>query len=348
MKIIWLFIISVFANHLFAQVNNQNQYRYIPLHSFLIEISPPAPDYSKKKYWLALPFVNDKADRTPKGYKNNQKRAKADVFYIHPNAYRGKFTDSLGWNTSSIEDYSTYDFNFSEYYIKMEASVFNGSCKVYAPRYRQAIKYAWEMKDSLVDSKLAIDLAYSDIREAFLFYLKNYQNDRPFFIASDDEGTYLAIRLIKEFVENKPLQKKLIAAYLIGYPVSRDSFLSISPCNSSNDFNCILSWGYFRETDTNFTKKIICHNPVSWSMENNIFVNCSKHLGLITHRFKIIKEVYETHIWDNKLCYEEVKMLFSVNAIRIKSSPWWEYQGFYMDIRANIEERVNAYFSSNW
>ena len=93
MKIIWLFIISVFANHLFAQVNNQNQYRYIPLHSFLIEISPPAPDYSKKKYWLALPFVNDKADRTPKGYKNNQKRAKADVFYIHPNAYRGTSSD---------------------------------------------------------------------------------------------------------------------------------------------------------------------------------------------------------------------------------------------------------------
>jgi hypothetical protein len=64
------------------------------------------------------------------------------------------------------------------------------------------------------DGKKALDLAYSDIREAFAYYLENFNNNKPFIIASHSQGTVHAKRIISEFIDGKELQNKLIAAYL--------------------------------------------------------------------------------------------------------------------------------------
>jgi len=53
----------------------------------------------------------------------------------------------------------------------------------------------------------AFDLAYEDIKTAFEFYLKNHSHGRPIIIASHCQGTLYPGRLLKEFFENKMLQK---------------------------------------------------------------------------------------------------------------------------------------------
>ena len=46
---------------------------------------PVAPDYALKNAWAALPDKEDAADKTPlkSKVKDNQKEAKADVFFLH-------------------------------------------------------------------------------------------------------------------------------------------------------------------------------------------------------------------------------------------------------------------------
>ncbi len=222
LKRLLLLVIIGISFSSFAQANSS--YYSLPKKSFKNTKQPLKPDYSKNKCWAALPFEKDDADKTPKGYTDNQKSAKADVFYIHPSTYRGSSYDSLEWNAQI--DNKTSKRYVDDFHITLEASVFNGSCKVYAPYYRQVIYDAWLLKDTLEDARLALDLAYEDIKSAFQYYLKNHQKGRPFIIASNEQGSYYAVKLIKEFIENKPLKEKFIVAYIIGFPVLTNTFSS--------------------------------------------------------------------------------------------------------------------------
>src|ERR1041385_3400115 len=110
-----------------------------PSHDFSHYKVPPPPDYSLGKNWAALPTVKDSADVVPygSGLKDEQANAKVDVFFIHPTMYyKGK-----SWN-ADVDDKATNHL-VDKFPIREQASIFNGSCKVYAPRYRQATLYSF-------------------------------------------------------------------------------------------------------------------------------------------------------------------------------------------------------------
>ena len=64
--------------------------------------------------------------------------------------------------------------------------------------------------------RAAFELAYSDVLRAFDYYLAHENHGRPFILASHSQGSLHALRLIQERLAGKPLQKQLVAAYLIG------------------------------------------------------------------------------------------------------------------------------------
>ena len=342
MRTILILIIFGISFSSLAQTNNS--YYILPKKSFQNTKQPKTPDYSDKQYWAALPFKKDGADKTPKGYKDNQKSANSDVFYIHPSTYRGS-SDSLGWN-AQIDNWASKHY-IDDFHIPLEASVFNGSCKVYAPYYRQVIYDAWLCKDSLEDARLALDLAYADIKSAFQYYLKNYQKGRPFIIASNEQGSYYAVKLIKEFIENKPLKSKFIAAYIVGLPILANTFSDIKPCVKVEDCGCFLSWGaegkFYDKLDSNSVKLLVCHNPVTWSTANNIEISSIDHLGAIGIHFKIFKACYSTRIERNRLIAEGGPGLSSISLLRAHYNVDWAYIYFYLDIRKNVEDRVKAF-----
>ena len=53
--------------------------------------------------------------------------------------------------------------------MRDQASVFNECCRVFAPRYRQATLYSFQ--DNSGSGEKALDLAYEDVRTAFLYIL---------------------------------------------------------------------------------------------------------------------------------------------------------------------------------
>ncbi len=116
----------------------------------------------------------------------------------------------------------------------------------FRPRYRQANLQAF-FTDDKEKAKAAFDTAYEDMRTAFIYYLKNYNNGRPIIIASHSQGTLHAGRLLKEFFEGKPLQNQLVCAYIIGLPVFTNYFSDLKPCEDSTATGCFVRWRTFEE-----------------------------------------------------------------------------------------------------
>lgn len=308
--------------------------------------TPPAPDYSDTFYWAALPSKSDYADHIPVEYlSDNQSDARADVFYLHPTSYFGK----KNWNAEIenkklIEDTDTRS-------ILHQASVFNGSCKVFAPRYRQVSYHAYFSLNN-PDAEYAFKLAYTDIYNAFSYYLEHFNNGRPIIIAAHSQGTTHAIQLIKDFFDGTPLEKKLIAAYLIGMPVRTTSFDAITPCDTPDAIHCFTSWrsfiyGYtpkkkFAET---YDASITVINPLTWTSDT-MQASAQLNLGGLGRKADAIypavvaTQIHNNYLWITKPDVPGKVLLF------MKNYHIADYNLYWMNIRTNVEERIDAYFKS--
>ena len=101
------------------------------------------------------------------------------------------------------------------FFMSQNASVFNSTCRIFAPRYRQATLSSFLDVD-VESGRRAMDGAYTDVRAAFQHHLSFQKQGRPVFIASHSQGGWHAIRLLQQFVEAKPLAEKFVAAYCLG------------------------------------------------------------------------------------------------------------------------------------
>ena len=125
-----------------------------------------------------------------------------------------------------------------------QASAFNGCCNVYAPRYRQANIFAYFGSEEERESILGF--AYQDVKTAFEYYLNNYNNGKPFVLASHSQGTHHSMHLLSDIIDNSDLYERMVAAYLIGavnIPLSPEWFAemeNIKPCNNASDLGLSL------------------------------------------------------------------------------------------------------------
>lgn len=309
-----------------------------------LALRPAAPDYSDLAYWIAHPDVRDLADLVPgRGrLKDRQATAEADVFFVYPTIYTGTQHPEHPW----FADVNDVEFNekIAESTIKYQASVFNSSARIYSPLYRQAhIKVFYG--DTLF-MKRSLDLAYEDVKKAFEYYLENWHNDRPLIIASHSQGTVHAARLLKEFVEGKPLQDKLVAAYIIGMPVQKDYFTEIPICDSPDDLGCWMTWNTYLAGYTPPRQPMLQSaasvNPLSWTTDT-LLVGRENNLGGILKNFKRIRpkltdaQNHEGKLWINK------PRFFGNFLLRWKRFHVVDYNLFYLNIRENAEHRVNLH-----
>lgn len=312
-------------------------------NNFNPNVFPKAPDYFDAGNWAALPTKRDQADRTPVDtMQDKQATAAADVFFLHPTTYTDK-RKNKPWNAS------TFDLELNEttdnYPILYQASLFNAAGRVYAPRYRQAHFSAYFAEDTIVQ-KQAFEVAYSDIKRSFEHYLKHYNKNRPIIIAAHSQGTTHGKRLVREFFDGKPLQKQLVAAYLVGIPVEADYFADIKPCNSADETGCFVSWrAYKKERFPKWHKpgeKIVVVNPLTWSSDTTYAAKTLNTGGVLLKFGMIVPEVADAQIHDGFLWLNKPKFPGSFL--------WWnpnyhagDYNLFYLNVRYNAVQRVQAF-----
>ena len=205
------------------------------------EVAPPAPpDYADLRHWAAHPQAKSKVSFTPlgSGLEDGQAEAAADVFFIHPTSYFGRRV----WNAPLGHVRANEMVN--EVIIPAQASVFNGCCRVFAPRYRQATFYTFI--EGSPHGRRALELAYTDVERAFAFYLEHHNDGRPFFLASHSQGTVHAIRLLESVIDGSPIAERMVAAYAIGFRFPLDKFgkalSTLKPSTHPTDNGTIIAW----------------------------------------------------------------------------------------------------------
>ena len=160
-------------------------------------------------------------------------------------------------------------FERTEIMLGNQASVFNESCNIYAPEYRQATYFSFFDKNK--NGIKALDLAYSDIENAFDYFIEHFNDDKPFIIAGHSQGALHTHRLIKQRIENSSLQKRFICAYAIGYMIPEKSFNDLFPTikksESNIDTNCLVTWSTVVEGFQRSREKTPFWTPAGWNAE---------------------------------------------------------------------------------
>ena len=304
------------------------------------------PDYGKIEYWAAHPAKNDPSDTIPFPLRTEEKEKQADVFYLHPTTLLG--TRGNGNDNAKIDDpYINYKTDYSP--IIYQASAFNENARVFAPRYRQAHIGMYSEKDS-ASKYAAFNLAYEDVKNAFLYYLENENNGRPIIIASHSQGTTHATRLLKEFFDGKELSGRLVCAYLIGMGVRKDSYKKIPVCTDSTKTGCYVSWRTYRKDYTGewvnrLDTSIVVVNPVTWKTTNEIADKSLQKGAVLYNLNKVHTKTQNSQAEGNALWVSHPKFPGSF-LYRNKNYHAGDINLFYVDVREDASRRIKYYLLS--
>ncbi|NBC88457.1 MAG: DUF3089 domain-containing protein [Alphaproteobacteria bacterium] len=219
------------------------------------------------------------------------------LFFVHPTSYRS--TDN--WNAplgESDDPDAAEAEDFARIFLRGMASPFNAASEIWAPRYRQATMGAF-LTDG-PERQQALDAAYADVREAFRYFLDSVDADTPIVLAGHSQGALHLMRLLAEEVKGAPAGERLVAAYVVGWPMSVDHdlpALGVPACATARQTGCVLSWSSFAEPadpsavletyansagldgEMRGTSEILCTNPITGRIGGS--APASRNLGTL-------------------------------------------------------------------
>lgn len=306
-----------------------------------------APDYANLDYWAAHPQKHDPSDSIPRPLLGESRDTLADVFFLYPTSFTTK--DHGNKMTADIDDdYINAKTDYSS--ILYQASVFNQHARVFAPRYRQVHLSTFYIEQNAFTDSL-YDIAYADIKNAFQYYLDHWNNGRPFIIAGHSQGSKMAERLLKEMVEGKPLQEKLIAAYVPGWSVPKELFSTLKICSDPSATGCVCSWrtfknGYLPSWLEKENGNSYATNPLNWTSGAD-YAPRSANKGAILLKFnKIYDQCTDGKIVNGILYVKKPKFPGSF-LYRTKNYHPGDINLYYMNVRENVAQRIQTWFAAH-
>ena len=205
---------------------------------------PPSsgPDYADAVSWIAKPgLADDPSSWRPTDEPRPLIPKGAHAFYVHPTTY----LERDRWNAPLDERQSR---ERAALFVQSQASAFGDAANVWAPRYRQAAYGAFLLDNK--DARAALNLAFSDVARAFDAFIAGIPPREPIILAGHSQGALHLVRLLRERVAGKPLRGRIVAAYVVGWPISVAAdlpVLGLPPCRSPDQAGCVLSWMSFAE-----------------------------------------------------------------------------------------------------
>lgn len=236
--LIMLVVAGAFAYRLFGV--QLMKLALVPSAAFENQPALAGNAYADPRMWIARPGMpGDPALWTPPGYRPAA-TPPAAVFYIHPTSYLAR----ARWN-AALDDREANDR--AVLFLRGQATAFNAVGAIWAPRYRQAAFGAF-LTDK-PEAKEALDLAYRDVALAFDRFVQE-AGERPIILAAHSQGALHLTRLLRERIAGTPLARRIVAAYVVGWPVSRTADLprmGLPECTRADQAGCILSWQSYAE-----------------------------------------------------------------------------------------------------
>lgn len=211
-------------------------------------------DYSNGDNWLCRPGRQDActvdltttvvaADGkvTRETWAANPK-APIDCFYVYPTVSRDTTPNSdmiAGPEEKGV--------------VRNQFARFASQCRPFAPLYRQITLAA--LRAGLAGNPMASDrvLAYNDVRDAWNYYLEHDNQGRGVVLIGHSQGSGMLTALIKNEIDGKPVQSRIISALLLGtslpVPKGKDvggAFQKMPLCHSAIQTGCVITYASFR------------------------------------------------------------------------------------------------------
>ena len=210
-------------------------------------------DYSDPSSWAYFAEGNDNP---------------ADLFLICPTVDMGS-EGNLNMDISNEELRASFTGA-----LNMERGIYEEVTVMYAPFYRQMTFPVYEKM--IAEEGRHLEIAYSDVEDAFLYYINNLNDGRPFILAGFSQGAQLALMLLEEYFDDEALQDRLIAAYCIGWKVSKEDlekYPHLKMAEGEDDTGVIIS---FNSEAENIEASIIVPrgvrtlsiNPLNWKTDS--------------------------------------------------------------------------------
>lgn len=239
-------------------------------------------DYKDGANWLCRPGRTDACsvplDETSIDEKGKLSLVKyvparspaVDCFYVYPTV-----SNDLTPNSDMIAN------DEEKRVIALQFARFGSVCRTFAPLYRQVTLTA--LRKTILGQQSGADgpLAYADVRAAFQDYLARDNGGRPFVLIGHSQGSRLLNQLIKDEIDGKPVQGRMLSGMLIGYntlvakgaDVGGD-FKTVPLCRKASQTGCVISYVSFRAdspppANSRFGKtgdaamQVACTNPAA-------------------------------------------------------------------------------------
>ena len=298
-------------------------------------------DYRLSTNWAALP------DQLPAGIAkrctDTSLWAKADVFYVYP-TLNTENTDKR-WNVP-LDD-SEQLKKIMESALPYQGSAFVEAGRFYCPLYRSAHLRSYYVSDPA--GKAALELAYADVRAAFLYYLEHHNNGRPIILAGHSQGSTHCGLLLQEFFDGKPLQKQLVIAYLPGIGILPSDLKQIPLLTAPAQTGGYVTWNTFKKRIDKkayemWYKGRAVVNPVTWTLAKEAPKDA--HKGFLYFDEKIYTGLFQTHLIDGAIWIDRPPGKFVLMSLTMRNYHIGDINLFWQDIRENSRVRVQAYVSA--
>jgi len=301
-------------------------------------------NYSKSENWLSL-AAPVKA---------------VDVFYLYPTSWQRSAADG---NICQIDNISMHTGALSAF--KRQATLFDTTANVFAPFYRQAdASYVLSLPENQRWNIIA-GIPAGDAIAAFDYYINHFNNGRPFILAGHSQGANILMVLLSEYMsKHTDVYNRMIAAYVIGYPVTQD-FLDANPflkfATGPDDTGVIISYNTQAPDVVPGTNPVVSDikglviNPISWTRDvATAPASTSRGSYMPDATLKFHKAPGYA---DATIDAEHGVLICSTaneDALMPLTSAFgrgiyhsFDYPFYYYDLQANAINRVNKYLENN-
>lgn len=303
---------------------------------------PMATDYSQVNHWLSIPVVTETVD----------------VFYLYPTA----------WQRGDNEPYICEIDNptmlaGSASVFARTATAFEPFANIFAPYYRQA-DAAYALTLPLPEHEALIaGIPTLDAVAAFDYYIKHFNQGRPFILAGHSQGSNVLINLLTGYLKDHPdVFERMVAAYVIGYPVTAQ-IMAENPhlkfAEGPDDTGVIISYNTqapeVDPADNPILSGVVglVINPITWTRSETV-ASTTEGLGsimpdLATLVFAQVPQYADAQVdiangvlicttADEEAVYDLEQHGFPPGVYHS-----FDYPFYYYNLRENAQNRVNQY-----
>ena len=283
-------------------------------------------------------------------------RKDVDLFLIGPTVDMGK----AGNYNMSLTDTKRRENLLGALY--MEKGIFNQTCRIYSPYYRQMAMTVYDLPEA--EQAPYFDIAYRDVKAAFLYYMENENNGRPFMLAGFSQGGQLCVELMKDLFGDGAYDDRFIAAYVMGWRLTEDEvaqYPQLVPAQGAEDTGVVIAFDCEAEgTESTLIVpkgvKTVSINPLNWKTDSTIAAK-EENLGAFFTNYDGEGEEFE-HLCGAYISESRGTVIVTdvttddypagIDSLGAGSYHVYDYQFFFRNLEQNVAARAEAWLIDSY